>query len=349
MNLSKSFIKITTVPQQYTFTTTKLISHIFFQHTINTPSSTLFINNVPLKTSTLNYPHPIERQPINHTLEANTTYSINSSNNTFYISINNLNIKKDNLISINIYDEHIIPSYNIFVKEISVTIGCKTLIINCDGDKVDLGSFDESNSMQIEFMLYKGNTYKFITQEACKINLKGYSKREELLDKSIILSAMKKIMKNNNSNSKLATIKNEKVKLNNHVTEKVPRKGILKDKCEIKRKRVVKFIKEADSNKLKIEIKKKGNGRIIKYGDTVKIKYKGMMENGKIFDETKKKPFSFIFGKGEVIKGLDMGMKGMCVGERRVIKIPAELGYGSMKDNKIPADSNLLFDVELLS
>ena len=56
-----------------------------------------------------------------------------------------------------------------------------------------------------------------------------------------------------------------------------------------------------------------------------------------------------IIGIGQVIKGWDQGLTKMCVGEKRKLTIPANMGYGSRAmGSAIPANSALVFDVELL-
>ena len=59
-------------------------------------------------------------------------------------------------------------------------------------------------------------------------------------------------------------------------------------------------------------------------------------------------PFSFKLGKGEVIKGWDIGVAGMAIGGERRLTIPAHLAYGSKALPGIPANSKLIFDVKLL-
>lgn len=59
-------------------------------------------------------------------------------------------------------------------------------------------------------------------------------------------------------------------------------------------------------------------------------------------------PFSFKLGKGEVIKGWDIGVEGMAVGGERRLTIPASLAYGSKSIPGIPGNSTLIFDVKLL-
>ncbi|KND90225.1 FK506-binding protein 4 [Tolypocladium ophioglossoides CBS 100239] len=92
-----------------------------------------------------------------------------------------------------------------------------------------------------------------------------------------------------------------------------------------------------------------GNGRTVKNGDTVGVRYIGKLANGQQFDANKKgKPFSFKVGKGQVIKGWDVGVIGMSIGGERRLTIPAQLGYGSRGMPGIPANSQLTFDVKLL-
>ena len=72
--------------------------------------------------------------------------------------------------------------------------------------------------------------------------------------------------------------------------------------------------------------------------------------NGKKVDSSRDrgKPFQFIVGKGEVIEGWDKGLLKMSVGERSKLTVPPDMGYGGTSIPGIPANSTLLFDVELL-
>ena len=78
--------------------------------------------------------------------------------------------------------------------------------------------------------------------------------------------------------------------------------------------------------------------------------YTGTLEDGKIFDGSRKlnKPIDFQIGVGQVIKGWDEGILGMCVGENRKLVIPPEKGYGKRGTQNIPADATLYFDLELM-
>ena len=86
-------------------------------------------------------------------------------------------------------------------------------------------------------------------------------------------------------------------------------------------------------------------------GDTLHMHYTGTVLEGAEFDSSGKrgKPFTFPLGGGRVIKGWDQGLLDMCVGEKRKLTIPPELGYGARgRPPKIPPNSVLVFDVELL-
>jgi FKBP-type peptidyl-prolyl cis-trans isomerase len=101
---------------------------------------------------------------------------------------------------------------------------------------------------------------------------------------------------------------------------------------------------------LKYEDLKEGTGDAAKKGDTVEVHYTGWLKDGTKFDSSldRKQSFSFSLGAGEVIKGWDEGVAGMKVGGKRKLIIPAELAYGKKGKGKIPPDSELTFEVELL-
>ncbi|KAI7808585.1 peptidyl-prolyl cis-trans isomerase FKBP7 [Triplophysa rosa] len=59
-------------------------------------------------------------------------------------------------------------------------------------------------------------------------------------------------------------------------------------------------------------------------------------------------PHWFVLGVGSVIKGLDLGLRDMCPGEKRTITIPPSLAYGEHGKGPVPADATVIFEVELL-
>ena len=93
-----------------------------------------------------------------------------------------------------------------------------------------------------------------------------------------------------------------------------------------------------------------GKGPQPKDGDTVVVNYTGKFTNGKVFDTSVgKKPFEFVLGRGNVIKGWDEGVGSMKVGGKRKLTIPPNLAYGtSGYPGVIPPNSTLTFVVQLL-
>jgi peptidylprolyl isomerase len=94
-----------------------------------------------------------------------------------------------------------------------------------------------------------------------------------------------------------------------------------------------------------------GTGAIPQAGQVVTVHYTGTLENGTKFDSSydRNRPFQFKLGAGQVIKGWDEGLATMKVGSKRKLIIPPDLGYGSRPVGPIPANSTLIFEVELLS
>lgn len=93
-----------------------------------------------------------------------------------------------------------------------------------------------------------------------------------------------------------------------------------------------------------------GTGAEAKNGSKVSVQYTGKLENGTVFDSSVKRgPFTFTLGAGEVIEGWDKGVLGMKVGGKRKLIIPPAFAYGDRAVGTIPANSTLIFDIELLS
>ncbi len=104
-------------------------------------------------------------------------------------------------------------------------------------------------------------------------------------------------------------------------------------------------------DELRAEILKEGTGEEAKSGDKVSVHYVGVLEDRTKFDSSldRGQPFLFTLGTGQVIRGWDLGVVGMKVGEVRRLYIPSEFGYGERgAGNLIPPNANLIFDVELL-
>ena len=69
---------------------------------------------------------------------------------------------------------------------------------------------------------------------------------------------------------------------------------------------------------------------------------------GLVFDSSiGKTPFTFTLGVGQVIQGWDKGLVGMKVNGIRRLVVPPSLGYGSVRNNSIPPNATLLFEITL--
>lgn len=107
-----------------------------------------------------------------------------------------------------------------------------------------------------------------------------------------------------------------------------------------------------DIQGMKVEILKEGTGEPAKVGDRVLVHYTGTLQDGTKFDSSldRGEPFPMTLGENKVIKGWELGVLGMKAGEKRRLTIPPELAYGDREvGGVIPANSTLIFDIEMLS
>lgn len=115
-----------------------------------------------------------------------------------------------------------------------------------------------------------------------------------------------------------------------------------------------------------------GTGKAAERGALITAHYTGYLADGTVFDSSVQKgvPFECVIGTGRVIKGWDLGVLGseigkklldkwgltfdlpdfspMKVGGKRQLIVPAYLGYGERAVGKIPPNSDLTFEIELL-
>ena len=99
-------------------------------------------------------------------------------------------------------------------------------------------------------------------------------------------------------------------------------------------------------------IMKEGEGATPKPGDKVNVLYVGRLLNGTIFDEAKDpaQPFTFRVRRDMVIEGWDQVLQLMKKGEKRLVIVPPEMGYGTRgQQPKIGRNATLVFEIELLT
>ncbi|RXN01463.1 Peptidyl-prolyl cis-trans isomerase FKBP9 [Acipenser ruthenus] len=88
-----------------------------------------------------------------------------------------------------------------------------------------------------------------------------------------------------------------------------------------------------------------------KKGDFVKYHYNASLMDGTLIDSTHNygKTYNVVLGSGQVVLGMDMGLKDMCIGEKRTVVIPPHLGYGERGvDGEVPGSAVLVFDIEMI-
>jgi FKBP-type peptidyl-prolyl cis-trans isomerase len=92
-----------------------------------------------------------------------------------------------------------------------------------------------------------------------------------------------------------------------------------------------------------------GDGASVKAGDAVSVNYTGWLQDGTKFDSSIDSGQPAEFTLGQVIQGWNEGLVGMKVNGTRLLVIPPSLGYGSTANGPIPANSTLVFEVQLVS
>jgi peptidylprolyl isomerase len=102
---------------------------------------------------------------------------------------------------------------------------------------------------------------------------------------------------------------------------------------------------------LEYVVRRPGTGAKPTAGQTITVHYTGYLLDGTKFDSSvdRGEPYRTPIGLGKVIKGWDIAFLDMKIGEKRVLIIPSELGYGPAGFREvIPPNATLVFDVELL-
>ena len=109
------------------------------------------------------------------------------------------------------------------------------------------------------------------------------------------------------------------------------------------------YINVTEDGGVKKKILKEGSGEQPADGNEVHVNYIGRNKDNKVFDQTKDKPFTFKLGSHTVIKGWEVGVKTMKVGEKSEFILSPDYAYGSQKvSDLIPENSTLTFEIELL-
>ena len=105
-----------------------------------------------------------------------------------------------------------------------------------------------------------------------------------------------------------------------------------------------------DEDQIAIEELEVGSGPKPRKGQTVVVHYIGRLADGTVFDSSydRGKPFEYKLGEGTVVKGWEDALPEMQAGGKYKVDIPSKLGYGSKAKGDIPANSRLIFEMEML-
>lgn len=112
------------------------------------------------------------------------------------------------------------------------------------------------------------------------------------------------------------------------------------------------FAKEANvkatESGLLYQIEKAGEGDVVKPEDTVVVHYKGTLIDGQVFDSSYERGEPIEFPLSNLISGWVEGIQLIKKGGKIKLVVPPELGYGNRSTGNIPANSTLVFEIELL-
>lgn len=96
------------------------------------------------------------------------------------------------------------------------------------------------------------------------------------------------------------------------------------------------------------KVLKTGNGISPTASSVVSIYYKGMLINGRVFDDNTQQGYPDAFRLTDLIRGWQIALPQMHIGDKWCIYIPSEQGYGAITTDGIPKNSTLIFEIELV-
>lgn len=102
------------------------------------------------------------------------------------------------------------------------------------------------------------------------------------------------------------------------------------------------------TDKVLVKTLKQGDGAVVCPGATIKANYVGALWDGTVFDSSYQRGDAAEFSLNQVVKGWTYGLAHTHVGDRVELVIPASLGYGDRANAKIPANSTLVFVVDIV-
>jgi len=124
----------------------------------------------------------------------------------------------------------------------------------------------------------------------------------------------------------------------------------VKDRIVVEMWKVDSTLFKTTASGLKYVVITQGEGPAVEAGKVVTVHYSGFLLDGTMFDSSveRDEPIQFVVGQGQVIPGWDEGMLLLKKGDKARFVIPPQLGYGEMVLEKIPVNSTLIFDTEVI-
>lgn len=109
-------------------------------------------------------------------------------------------------------------------------------------------------------------------------------------------------------------------------------------------------LSSAAPSEFKLETLIKGAGELVAQGDTITVHYSGFVWGGEKFDSSwdRGQPAQFELSQGKLIDGFIKALDGQTVGSQVVAVIPPAEGYGDQEQGSIPANSTLIFVIDIL-
>lgn len=107
-------------------------------------------------------------------------------------------------------------------------------------------------------------------------------------------------------------------------------------------------VKELGKGVLYRVLSESSGSTLPKINSVVTVHYKGSLVDGRVFDNSFDRGYPEAFRVGELIEGFRMALLSMHEGDKWVVYIPQELGYGKRASGPIPGFSTLVFEIELI-
>lgn len=198
-------------------------------------------------------------------------------------------------------------------------------------------------------MMTKGDSATFVMKLDSTKRVQGFEGAKE----ARITLAVKNVM---NETEFVATLKPEEKQGYEMMKQMKVRVKSVTDSCNVLAKDYAagKFPAnvQTTASGLKYAVLTPGTGAQPAKGKAVAVHYYGCLKNGEVFDQSfeRGQPIMFPLGQGQVIPGWDEGIALMKEGERGVLYVPSNLGYGANvpPGGPIPPNSDLMFYVELV-